>query len=87
MRRGIPCQLECVICNSGELETTVHLMYRFRYTTQVWRGLEQKWGLKMMKSYDSIEGAWRQSWQFAKRRNGLYDAWLFFGIFGDKEMS
>ena len=44
-----------VMCNLGETETVVHLMYQRWYATQVWRGLEEKWGIKMMRSSTLVD--------------------------------
>lgn len=74
-RRGIPCQLQCVMCTSSAVETSVHLVYQCQYAQQVWSRIENKWGVKLVNNTilvpDSIPFLWQSSWQVIKRLGNM----------------
>ena len=66
-RRGMQCDLRCVMCDSCRVETEIHLFFRCRYAALVWRGIERCKGKTVMKIGDSIERTWDDSWEEARQ--------------------
>lgn len=76
-RKGIHCQLECVMCNLGIVETAVHLICHCRYAKWVWSVIASKWGMVIMQPLalvpepTSVQDIWKAAWRNFKRRNNV----------------
>lgn len=63
LKRHILSQMGCVMCNSGQLETAIHLLFRCHYAKQVWVLLSTKLGFSLIKTGPSIQVVWIASWE------------------------
>lgn len=61
VRRGIPYQLGCVLCDSATIESAAHLLYQCRYAQQVWREVQRRWGVQMVTLAPSVPEIWYAS--------------------------
>lgn len=74
--RNIHCQPSCPMCNSGNLETAVHLLFTCSYAKSVWRYVQAVSGKHLITNRRdmalSLEEIWLFSWQetCSQRRMG-----------------
>jgi len=58
VRRSINCERRCVMCDTCELETAVHLILSCSYAERVWRYLDTQLGFKIMVPRETMGDTW-----------------------------
>lgn len=75
VRRGFQCESQCATCNSGLMESAIHLVYHCSYAQKVWSRIEDKWGSCLvdrdMRVPDSVQALWSASWLKVKRSGAM----------------
>lgn len=98
-RRNIGCTMGCVVCGSTGIELARHLMFQCSYTVQIWRGLEEELGIRILTTGQTVQEIWLNSMQlqsnryWKKNRSVLLSAtcWLIWKnrnaiVFNDRRM-
>ncbi|XP_078165550.1 uncharacterized protein LOC144560229 [Carex rostrata] len=59
--RHFTCDLHCVMCGDGNLETSQHLFFSCKYANHVWDQIQVLLGVRMNVGGDSVEERWDNS--------------------------
>lgn len=67
IERGIQCDARCAMCNSGELESAMHLFFKCRYAKEVWTLLVNNMQVQLMYPTETVQQTWVESWNRVKQ--------------------
>lgn len=57
-RRGLNCDMGCVLCDNCAYETALHLFFHCRYARRVWASIEAMFGEKIVVFGDTVPLTW-----------------------------
>lgn len=78
LRRGMQCDLECVMCQSCHLETALHLLFHCEYATNFWMWYSGILGYSIMHISNSVQRTVSKSWSACKGRVARKEWGVFF---------
>lgn len=70
-RRGIPCEMQCFMCRSGQVESVLHLFFECSNTTLVWGEVQRLMGRNLIVLEATIQDTWEASWDKVRREGGM----------------
>lgn len=68
LRRGMQCDLGCVLCASCQLETIYHIMFQCDYARRFWSWYSRILGYSIMHTGNSVQLTVTKSWRLCQGR-------------------
>lgn len=79
LRRQFNCNGSCVLCDSAQLESAVHLFFQCQFAIKIWDGIAVYLGNQIRVDADSVELTWiRSAIPFRHRRTARMRWQVFF---------
>lgn len=66
--RNIGCDIGCVVCQSTDIETAIHLIFQCSYAVQTWQEVQSRIGVRIIASGQSLQEIWHNSLQLQGNR-------------------
>lgn len=77
-RRQFNCNGDCVLCESNQLESALHLFFQCGYSIRIWEGISAYLGTPILVNAGTVELIWERSSSRFRRSQMARNRWKIF---------